>query len=249
MRTLRGMFRLLLFIAVTAWHIGHIILAGAVLGRDRERAIGIRRRLAQRLVRLLGIEVELRGEVPRKGILGVTNHRSYADSVAIFQWLDASTVVKAEVSRWPVIGYGLKHTFTVFVDRSDKESRRRTREQIRDFLDHGISVIVFVEGTTYVGPETGEFRPGTFMTAAEGGFEVVPIAIEWERQDMAWVGKDTFVPHFIEMFGKYGTIRAKVHFGPVLRSDDHQELLRESHAWISARLLEMRAEYDAVAVG
>lgn len=174
----------------------------------------------------------------------MTNHRSYLDSISIFQHLDACPVVKAEVKKWPIMGFGLVHSGTVFVDRKSKESRMETRKQIAEFVRSGISTIVFVEGTTYVGPETGEFRPGTFMTAVEGGFEVVPIAIEFEHQDVAWVGSDTFLPHFLKIFGKYAEIKVKVAFGPAQKYDEWEPLRDECHTWINTKLLEMRAEFD-----
>lgn len=245
MQTLRGFYRLIGFLWLTSVTITKILILGLLKGKDIERAIHLRRRLAQRLVRFLNVRCEVSGDIPNKGILGVTNHRSYLDSISIFQHLDACPVVKAEVKKWPILGFGLVHSGTVFVDRKSKESRKRTREQIAEHVRKGISTIVFVEGTTYVGPEAGEFRPGTFMTAAEGGFEVVPIAIEFEHQDVAWVAQDTFIPHFLKIFGKYEHINVKVAFGPIKKNGNWELLRDECHAWVNAKLLEMRAEFDS----
>ncbi len=241
---IRGIYRLFGFLFFTSVCIAEIILRVLIQGKDVERAIHLRRKLSIRLVRFLNVSCELKGVVPDKGTLGVTNHRSYIDSICIFQHLDACPVVKAEIKRWPIVGFGLVHSGTVFVDRKSKESRKKTREQIADFVSRGISTIVFVEGTTYVGPGAGEFRPGTFMTAAEAGFEVVPIAIEFEHQDVAWVGSDTFIPHFVRVFGKYKEIKVKVAFGNPLRNDNWEILSRDCHHWINTRLLQMRAEFD-----
>lgn len=224
--------------------IAKILVLGIIKGKDIERAINLRRKLAQQLVRFLNVRCEVKGNVPNKGILGVTNHRSYLDSISIFQHLDACPVVKAEVKKWPILGFGLVHSGTVFVDRKSKESRKRTRQQIAENILKGISTIVFVEGTTYVGPEAGEFRPGTFMTASEGNFEVVPIAIEFEHQDVAWVDQDTFIPHFLKIFGKYSEINVKVSFGPTKKNQDWEILRDECHEWVNAKLLEMRTEFD-----
>ncbi|MGB0524962.1 MAG: lysophospholipid acyltransferase family protein [Flammeovirgaceae bacterium] len=224
--------------------ISEIMLRGLLQGKNIERAIHLRRKLAARLVRFLNVNCELSGVIPQKGTLGITNHRSYIDSICIFQYLDACPVVKAEVKQWPVVGFGLIHSGTVFVDRKSRESRKKTREQIADFVNQGVSTIVFVEGTTYVGPEAGEFRPGTFMIAAEGGLEVVPIAIEFEHQDAAWIGTDKFLPHFLTFFGKYHEIKVKVAFGNPIRNDDWEQLRRDCHTWVNNKLLQMRAEFD-----
>lgn len=245
MNTLRGIYRLFGFLWLTCICILRILIHGLLHSKDIEHAIHLRRKLAVRLVRFLNVRCEVSGNIPKKGVLGVTNHRSYLDSICIFQHLDACPVVKAEVGKWPIIGFGLRHSGTVFVDRKSKESRKRTRQQIADFVSRKISTIVFVEGTTYVGPETGEFRPGTFMTAVEGGFEVTPIAIEFEKQDVAWVGQDTFIPHFIEIFGKYREIKVKVAFGEPKFNEDWEQLRDECRQWVDGQLAGMRSEFDA----
>lgn len=226
------------------WSISSILLLGLILGQNEKRAIRIRRKLAARLVRWVGLECEVSGDIPQEGFLGVTNHRSYIDSICIFQYVDACPVVKSEVAKWPLIGFGLRHTATVFVHRENRESRKKTREQMAEFVKRSISTIVFVEGTTYVGPEAGPFRPGTFMTAAEGQLPVVPIAIEFENQEAAWVGDDTFVPHFLRFFGKYKRSRVKVAFGEARINSDWEVLRDDCYTWVNKELLRMRTEFD-----
>ena len=244
MNIARGIYRLVGFLTLTSICIIRILVHGVFNSKDIEHAIHLRRHLAVQLVRFLNVKCEVSGTIPTNGILGVTNHRSYLDSICIFQHLDACPVVKAEVAKWPIIGFGLRHSGTVFVDRESKESRRQTRQQIAEFVKQGISTIVFVEGTTYVGPQLGEFRPGTFMTAVEGRFEVTPIAIEFEKQDVAWVGKDTFIPHFIEIFGKYKEIRVKVAFGKPIVSTEWEQLRDDCRSWVESETSRMRRAFD-----
>lgn len=245
MKFFRGIYRLLGFLTLTCICIAKILIHGILHSRDIEHAIHLRRRLAVQLVKFLNVKCEVSGQIPEKGTLGVTNHRSYLDSICIFQHLDACPVVKAEVGKWPIIGFGLRHSGTVFVDRKSRESRRRTRMQIADFVKQGISTIVFVEGTTYAGPGIGEFRPGTFMTAVEGDFEVTPIAIEFEKQDVAWVGQDTFIPHFLKVFGKLKEIKVKVAFGEPRVGNSWEELRDDCHNWVNAEVVRMRREFDS----
>lgn len=244
MQQLRGLYRFLGFALITIWSIYRILLLGLLLGQNEKRAIRIRRKLARRLVRWVGLECEVSGRIPQEGFLGVTNHRSYIDSICIFQYLDACPVVKSEVANWPLIGFGLRHTATVFVHRENRDSRKKTREQMAKFVKRNISTIVFVEGTTFVGPEAGPFRPGTFMTASEGELPVVPIAIEFENQDAAWVGDDTFVPHFIRFFGAHRNSRVKIAFGEARINSDWEALRDDCHQWVNSELLRMRAEFD-----
>jgi 1-acyl-sn-glycerol-3-phosphate acyltransferase len=239
-----GYYRLVGFAFLTFIAVSKMFVMAILKGREVERSIRYRRKLAQRLIKFLKIRCELRGKIPSSGTLCVTNHRSYIDSVCIFQFFDACPVVKAEVRKWPLIGFGLSISGTVFVNRSSQASRKWTRDQIAGFIRKQISTVVFVEGTTHVGPETLEFRPGTFMTAAEGGFSVVPIAIEFEHSDLAWVGEATFVPHFLRVFSKYEEIHVKVAFGEPIVSDDWEELREACHTWINKELTYMRSEFD-----
>ncbi len=241
---LRGICRLVGFLLITVWFIARIVLGGMIRGADARRAMHLRKRLSQALTGFLNIRCTVKGEIPDPGVLIVSNHRSYIDSVAIFQFVEACPVVKAEVSRWPIIGYGLRNTATVFVDRKDPGSRARTRAAIGEVLAKGGTVVVFVEGTTYIGPLPGEFRPGTFQTAAEGGFTIVPVAIEYRVQEMAWVGSDSFIPHFIKVFGSYATTDCTVSYGPLMTGSDGLALRDAAYTWVSSELGLLRRRYD-----
>lgn len=240
----RGLARTVVFATVTAWYVARIIV-GAPFAKDQQaRAIRLRKQLSLSLMSRLSIVCHVKGTLPKHGALVVSNHRSYIDSVAIFHLIEACPVVKAEVASWPLIGLGLRHSATVFVRRSDAESRARTRREVAAFLSKGVSVVVFVEGTTYIGPRPGEFRPGTFQMAAEGGFPVVPVALEYRIQDMAWVGSDTFIPHFIKVFGTYARIECTVSFGTEISGNDGLALRDAAHVWVSEKLGLLRRRYD-----
>lgn len=245
MHRIRGIYRFIGFAGITAFSLAWMVLLSLLLGKNEHRSIRLRRKIAKRLAHFLEIEVELSGTIPDFAFIGVTNHRSYIDSVCIFMQLDACPVVKSEVARWPIIGFGLKQTATVFVERENKSSRKATRSSIAEFVKRGISTIVFVEGTTYVGPETGEFRPGTFITAAEHALPIVPIAIEFEKEEAAWVGDDTFVPHFLSYFAKNKRTRVKVSFGPVLRHSQWDKLRYDAHQWVNEELGRMQKDFKS----
>lgn len=173
------------------------------------------------------------------GSMVLPNHRSYIDIVPFPPLLELCFVAKAEVNAWPLIGSGARLVGTVFVDRDNKESRRHTREAMGHFLDQGRSVIVFTEGTTYAAPVLGELRPGMYHLAAEGGFSVVPVAIEYLDPRDAWVGKDTFVPHFLRCFSKPSTGMV-VRFGPLMQGQDGDLLRAQVAGWLNKNLAEIR---------
>jgi len=82
-------------------------------------------------------------------------------------------------------------------------------------LNIGSSVILFPEGTTYKGSLTLHFKNGGFALASRKGIQIIPCAINYLNADDAWVGKELFVPHFINQMGKPVT-EVKLWFGDPL---------------------------------
>ena len=245
MNLLRGILRLIAFLGITFFQVSRLFLWRSIAFTEAAQRNAAWKSLAgwSRLCsRLLNIRIEYQGELPVPGSMVLPNHRSYIDIVPFPPLLELCFVAKAEVGAWPLIGSGARLVGTVFVDRSSKESRRHTREAMGHFLAQGRSVIVFTEGTTYAAPELGELRPGMYHLAAEGGFSVVPVAIEYLDPRDAWVGKDTFVPHFLRCFSKPSTGMV-VRFGPVMEGQDG-DLLREQVAeWLRKNLAEIRESH------
>ncbi len=191
----------------------------------------------------MGLEIEIQGNIPDQPAIIMPNHRSYVDVMLLPSKIPLVYVAKAEVAKWPVIGWGANAMHTVWVNRNSADSRRETRNQIKERLQANESVIVFPEGTTHTGPEALPLKPGMFYVVADGGFKVVPTAIEYQDVEAAWVGKDTFIPHFLEQFGKR-KMKVKVRFGDPIWNADGEKLRAQVHEWMNKNLLEMRKEWS-----
>lgn len=242
MNLLRGIVRMFLFFLLCIAAIVRIVVWRQFVSSERRRHV-IKvsfRAWAMSAVNLLGIRIDFQGEFPEIGTMILPNHRSYIDVVAFPLNTELTFVAKIEVRPWPIIGWGARAADTVWVDRSDKASRRRTRLEMASRLAEGRSAIIFTEGTTFKAPEMGELRPGMFYMAAEGDLPVVPVAIEYKNPDDAWIGKDTFIPHFLRCFGKKHTDMV-VRFGPVMTGTDGEELRLRVQTWLQANLEEIRA--------
>lgn len=228
-------------IGATIYHIFQILIA-----KDRGKAGYNHAHLwAQALCKIMGIDIEVQGNVPTKGGLVLGNHRSYSDIMVMMNFLHCSFVAKAELKSWPLIGFGADVAGTIFVNRSDPNSRKQTIISIKEKLQQHYTVTVFPEGTTFIGPTVKEFKHGTFRIAAEGGIPVSPVAIEYQDVNDAWVGKELFAPHFFRVFGKK-KVKVKVRFGETIYSDNFADLSEKTKGWISDSLVEMRKEWDAV---
>jgi 1-acyl-sn-glycerol-3-phosphate acyltransferase len=245
MNMLLVLFRFIAFVLITLYYILKLVCLNIFSGFKLHNAVTIPKQWSNAMLQLLNIEVEIQGVIPQGKVLFLPNHRSYIDGVVTCAHFFSSYVMKAEVGKWPLIGWGAKITGTVLVNRSNRDSRKETREKVKERLAAGYSVVVFPEGTTYEGPGCLVFKPGMFQVAAEGNIPVVPVAIEYEVISDAWVGKDTFVPHFFRCFSKPKT-KVKLKIGEVFQHNDAMLLQQKTHDWIYRQLKNMRAEYDCI---
>jgi len=180
---------------------------------------------------VLNIRVKYHGVFPQEPGLILSNHRSYIDIVLIPSKTPYVIVAKKEVSKWPVIGLAAKAIKVIFVDRDSTENRRRVREQITSRLKEGLSVLIYPEGTTFEGPGILPLKPGMFRVAANEGLKIFPVAIEFKEKDMAWIGDDTFLPHFFKAFSRR-RVDVEVSFGPTVLGSDEKQIRQETFSWI-----------------
>jgi len=191
-------------------------------------------RLAVKSIRFcLNIHVKYSGDIPSETAVIMSNHRSYIDVVLIPSHIPYVIIAKKQVKAWPIIGMTGVALKVIFVDRDSPESRRHTRNQLVDRLREGLSVLVYPEGTTFEGPGILPMKPGIFNTSASEGFSVVPVAIEFKDKSMAWIGKDTFLPHFFRAFGTW-RIEVAVSMGDMQRGSDAAALRENVQNWVDA---------------
>ncbi|MDX2003605.1 MAG: lysophospholipid acyltransferase family protein [Chitinophagales bacterium] len=243
MGRLRAITRLVLF-AIVSIYFFCLLLRNVALGiKDMQSALRIRHRWGKACIKVLGIKVELLSPVPQGTHLYLANHRNYIDAALMIKFVCGTIVAKAEVEKWPVIGPGSRASHVIFIDRKSKDSRMETRLAIKEHLSQGSPVIIFPEGTTHKAPGVGLLRPGPFQIAYDGGFSVVPVAIEYEDVDDAWVGDDTFPRHFMQCFSKK-RVALKIKFGDPFIVTDPETDCERTYQWMQESTLAMRAAYD-----
>lgn len=113
----------------------------------------------------------------------VSNHQSMADIPAMFYALNTGIrfIAKKELFQIPVIGWYLRSTGMIPVDRGrgSVATRNLIREGERDL--RGTSIIAFPEGTRSLDGSVGEFKKGAFLFAVQNGLPIVPVAVEGTR--------------------------------------------------------------------
>lgn len=211
--------------------------------RKLERGILLRRFAIRILHPILGSKITVYGKEPISFGLIVSNHRSYFDPMVILKNILASPVGKKEVASWPLIGSVTKTTGVIFVNREEKTSRTQTLKEVRLVLENGFSIFIAPEGTTHIKPTTIDFRPGSFVLAAELGVPVMPVAIDYKNLDDAWIGNDTFIPHFLKCFSKWRTEIKVSYLNPIV-SNNAEELISLSKNQIDQELIRFRKDWN-----
>ena len=239
--------RLLLFVIIT-FTIYCILLFTNLFYKNPtkkiERGIIYRRTIIRILHKLLGSKITVYGTEPKTAGLIICNHRSYFDGIVVLKNILAYPIAKKEVENWPLIGNVGKTTGAIFVKRDCEKSKEDTRNQIHTVLKNGFSILNTPEGTTHIEPTTIKFKPGAFILAAQLGAPVIPVAIDYKDLNDAWVGDDTFVPHFLKCFGKWKT-EIKVSYLEPVYSDNADELISITKKQIDAELIRFRKDWDA----
>lgn len=234
-RAARAWVRLGLMAATTAGCIARVTVAATAAERTTPMAARHCRDWARCLNALLGVRVTVLGSPPRTPCLLVANHRSYIDVTVLGAQQPSVFVAKSELADWPLLGRAARLGATIFVRRDDERSRRRTREAMAEVLREGVVVVNFAEGTTAPKGGLRPLRPGGFRLAAELGLPVVPVALEYDDPDDAWLDDDTFARHFLAQFAK-PELRVTASYGPPRTGGDAEELRRETQDWLRREL-------------
>lgn len=242
MAKLRAISRLLAFMLITAYYVLLVLIKRPFNRSNPYFFLKLESNWTKRLLKAMGIEVELESEIPKTHGLLMCNHRSYIDIAMVPPFFPATFVAKKEVRKWPIVGYGCTVIKVIFVDRSSPESRKKTREKIRNSVLNGLSILLYPEGTTSASPHIHLLKPGMFFVAAEAGIPILPVALEYESVEDAWVGDETFTPHFIRTFGRKKT-KAKIRFGPPMEDSDGERLRARVTAWMQENLAEMQEAF------
>lgn len=110
----------------------------------------------------------------------VSNHLSFGDALVINIAIKNlfSPLAKIEIKSWPVLGY-LFGQVSVFVNRNDPDSRRKSVEQMTERIKQNISLMVFAEGTRNKREDIPlkQFYSGAFRIAIDTQLPIAPIVL------------------------------------------------------------------------
>ena len=128
-----------------------------------------------------------------RGIL-FPNHVSFLDIPVIVAVMPMRFLSTADVYRVPFVGWVADSIATVFVDRSDKDSRAGVRKAIAAEVDAQPypPFVIFPEGRFGTATSLRPFHFGSFEIAAQNRIAYLPCALHYDRPDVAiWRGVQT----------------------------------------------------------
>ena len=156
---------------------------------DRRGNVGHRcaRAWSWLILKTTGVQVQVEGLErldPSRSYVFAANHQSIYDIPILFASLpfQLRIIAKESLGRIPFMGWHLRRTGHVLVDRS-KPGAGVVRMMQR-LVAAGHSLIVFPEGTRSTDGSVARFKGGSFVVALQAGLPVVPISVVGSRHVM-----------------------------------------------------------------
>lgn len=197
----------------------------------------------------LGMGFRTRGVLMREKGAVVANHGSWLDIFALNARKRVYFVSKAEVAKWPGIGWLARATGTVFINR---ENRREAGAQVRLFekrLEAGHKLLFFPEGTSTDGRRVLPFKTTLFAAffspALRDHIHIQPVTVVYhapkgeDPRFYGWWGGMDLGPHLVKVLAsrRPGSVELIYH-DPVRVADfsDRKALAAHCEATVRAGL-------------
>ncbi|WP_072032182.1 lysophospholipid acyltransferase family protein [Crocinitomix catalasitica] len=146
-----------------------------------------------------------------------SNHLSYLDIPALFKVipLNLHFIAKKELRKSPFIGWYMRATGMIFIDRSNSIEASKSLTEAVQLIKEGKTVLIFPEGTVSANGEVQRFKKGGFNIAMESGIEILPVSIK---------GTNSIWPTTSNTKFKKGTVRINIGKPISMDGRDYNEL-------------------------
>ncbi len=172
--------------------------------------------------RILGIAYQAHGARMEQPGAVVANHSSWLDIFTLNASKRVYFVAKAEVARWPAIGWLARATGTVFIRRDARDAAQQ-REVFETRLKIGHKLLFFPEGTSTDGLRVLTFKPTLFAAFFSDGLRdllwVQPVSVIYRAPPgetarfYGWWGDMDFSSHILKILAapKQGSVEVYWH--------------------------------------
>lgn len=133
---------------------------------------------------LWGARIDVHGTPAVAPVMLASNHRSWFDIIVLGAVLPGTFVSKAELDRWPLVGYLARHGGrTLYISRGELRSFKTLGGNLAARLGEGERVIFFPEGTVSGDRLLLRFRPRLFSAAIAADCPVQAVAVAYHDDD------------------------------------------------------------------
>jgi 1-acyl-sn-glycerol-3-phosphate acyltransferase len=183
----RTVFFLIPAIGVYTIVLGSISIASSLIDTSGDVGHRCARAWAWLVLRTTGVRVTTRGAdrlEPGRSYVFASNHQSIYDIPIVFTALPLQLriVAKDSLGRFPFLGWHLRRTGHLLVDR--KNPGAGIVKKMARLVRGARSLIVFPEGTRSVDGTVAPFKGGMFLVAIDAGLPIVPVSIAGSRHVM-----------------------------------------------------------------
>lgn len=185
-------------------------------------------------------EPALQTALPR---LLVANHISWLDIFAVNSFTPAQFVAKSEVNGWPVLGWLVQRSGTLFIRRTVRSDTVRVNACMAGLLQQGRAVAVFAQGTSSTPEQPVRFHAPLLQSAVAAGAQVQPVAIFYHdrhgvpHEAAAFVDDTTFMQSLWKIVCAPGIQVMVTYLPPITPSgQDRRALADMAQFAVNARL-------------
>jgi len=185
------------------------------------------------LMRVFGFRLRRYGTPLPGAVMFVANHVSWIDIELMHSQRMMGFVAKAEIARWPLVGWLASRGGTIYHHRGSNDSLHGVMHQMVLRLESGQAVGVFPEGRTTRGDAIGVFHARIFQPAVVAGVPAQPVALKYglrgDAQTVVAFGeRESFFANFVRLLGEPARV-AEVHFlEPVAASEDGRRRMADT---------------------
>jgi 1-acyl-sn-glycerol-3-phosphate acyltransferase len=146
---------------------------------------------------ICGLKYRIEGleNVPQQGFILMSKHSSTWETIALQKFFDPMVwVVKRELTRIPIFGWGLMAVNAIALDRgTGRKAINQLIQESKKRMDQGRILMLFPEGTRVLPLEQKPFKVGGAIVSEKTGYAVLPIAHNagefWPRHSwIKWPG-------------------------------------------------------------
>lgn len=183
------------------------------------------------LLRCFGLRLLVEGSPLAGPALFVANHHSWLDIELLHAVRAVRFIAKAEIARWPLVGWLATRAGTLYHRRGSAHSLAEVMREAVLWLRRGEAVAVFPEGSTGPSDRVRVFHPRVFQIAIEAGVPVQPVAIRFVRggavdHALPFRAGESFLANALRLLGQ-PPLSAEVHFLAPLESGEPRDRLAE----------------------